>query len=254
MRRAFVYLLLAALFPLGALPLHAGEVTVFAAVSLTDALQDIGEAYEKATGDKVVFNLESSSLLARQIREGAPADLFLSADEAQMNGLDTRKLLLPGTRKSVLSSSLVVVVPVDSNLKIAVPADLAARSIRAIALAEPQSVPAGVYAKEYLRRQGLWQQVIDRVVPTENVRAALAAVASGNVDAGIVYKTDAAISKKVRVAFEVPTADAPRIAYPFAVLAKAPHFEAAKKFLAYLESAPALEVFRRYGFLILPGS
>ena len=122
-----------------------------------------------------------------------------------MNGLEKRKLLLPGTRKSVLSNTLVIVVPADSNLKIAGPTDLAAPSIRALALAEPQTVPAGIYAKEYLRKQGLWSKVIDRVVPTENVRAALAAVESGNVDAGIVYKTDAGISKKVKIAYEVPT-------------------------------------------------
>lgn len=234
-----------------AIPASAAEIQVFAAASLTDALKEIAPEYERVAGDKLVLNLGASSTLARQIQEGAPADLFLSADEEKMNGLEKRKLLLPGTRRSVLSNTLVVVVPVDSTLKISRPADLAAASIRALALAEPQTVPAGIYAKEYLKSKGLWSKVIDRVVPTENVRAALAAVESGNVDAGIVYKTDAGISKKVKIAYEVPKAESPSISYPFAVLAASEREEAARKLLDYLQSPPALAVFRKYGFLIL---
>jgi molybdate transport system substrate-binding protein len=230
---------------------RAAELSVFAAASLSDALHEIATAYEKDGGDQLVLNLGASSTLARQIQEGAPADLFLSADEEKMNGLETRKLLLPGTRKSVLSNTLVVVVPDDSAVKISSLKDLAAPSIRTLALAEPQSVPAGIYAKEHLRKLGLWSQVTGRVVPTENVRAALAAVESGNVDAGIVYRTDAQISKKVRIAYEVPRAEGPVISYPFAVLAASERREAARKLLAYLESPAALAVFRKYGFLIL---
>jgi molybdate transport system substrate-binding protein len=236
---------------LAAMPVAAADLQVFAAASLTDALREISAEYEKASGDRPVLNLGASSTLARQIQEGAPADLFLSADEAKMDGLEKRKLVLAGTRRSVLSNTLVVVVPVDSNLKISGPADLAVSSIRALALAEPQSVPAGIYAKEYLKRKGLWNKVIDRVVPTENVRAALAAVESGNVDAGIVYKTDAGISKKVRIAYEVPKAESPNISYPFAVLAGSEHKEAARRFLDYLASPPSLAIFRKYGFLVL---
>jgi molybdate transport system substrate-binding protein len=254
MRRRFLRApLLLCVFALIAGPLAAAELQVFAAASLTDALREIAADYEKATGDKLALNLGASSILARQIQEGAPADLFLSADEAKMDALEKRKLLLPGTRRSVLSNTLVVVVPSDSALKIAGPADLAAPPIRALALAEPQSVPAGIYAKEYLKKKGLWSKVIDRVVPTENVRAALAAVESGNVDAGIVYRTDAGISKKVRIAYEVPKAEAPGISYPFAVLAGSEHKEAARRLLDYLASPPALAVFRKYGFLVLGG-
>jgi molybdate transport system substrate-binding protein len=241
--RAFLLCLLLAV------PASAADLHVFAAASLTDALKEMAPEYEKATGDKLVLNLGASSTLARQIQEGAPADLFLSADEEKMNGLEKRKLLLPGTRRSVLSNTLVVVVPADSNLKISGPADLVA--VRALALAEPQTVPAGIYAKEYLKSKGLWTKVIDRVVPTENVRAALAAVESGNVDAGIVYRTDAGISKKVKIVYEVPRAEAPKISYPFAVLASSERKEAARKLLDHLHSPSALAVFRRYGFLIL---
>jgi molybdate transport system substrate-binding protein len=229
----------------------AGELNVFAAASLTDALQEIAAAYEKSGGDRIVLNLGASSLLARQIQEGAPADLFLSADEAKMDQLEKRGLVLKGTRKSVLSNTLVVVVPADSTLKIASPRDLAGSRVRALALAEPQSVPAGIYVKEYLQSRRLWSAVIGKVIPTENVRAALAAVESGNADAGIVYKTDAGISKKVKIAYEVPAAEGPKISYPFAVMAESKRQDAARKFLAYLESPAALEVFRRYGFRIV---
>lgn len=249
MRQTLTCLLVLA--ALSSVPGRAAELNVSAAASLTDALREISTTYEKQGGDKIVLNLGASSTLARQIQEGAPADLFLSADEEKMNGLETRKLLLPGTRKSVLSNTLVIVVPEDSSLKITGPKDLAGPSIRALALAEPQTVPAGIYAKEYLRKLGLWSKVIDRVVPTENVRAALAAVESGNADAGIVYKTDARIAKRVRVAWEIPRAEGPVISYPFAVLAGSARPDAARKFLAYLESPAALAVFRKHGFLIL---
>ena len=235
-----------------ALPADAAvaEIHLYAAASLTDALQEIATAYERETGDKVLLNLGASSALARQIQEGAPADLFFSADEAKMDGLEKRGLVLQGTRRSLLSNTLVIVVPSDSSLRINSVQDLAAPRVRALALAEPQSVPAGIYAKEYLRSIKLWGKVLGKVVPTENVRGALAAVESGNVEAGIVYKTDAQISRKVKIAFEVPAAEGPKISYPLAVLAESRKQAAARKLLAYLESPAALDVFRRYGFLI----
>jgi molybdate transport system substrate-binding protein len=237
-----------------AAPATAAEIQVFAAASLTAALQEIAATCEQETGDRPVLNLGASSTLARQIQEGAPADLFLSADEAKMDGLERRGLLVPGSRRSVLSNTLVVVVPADSTLRIAGPADLASPKIGALALAEPRSVPAGIYAKEYLRGRRLWSKVIDRVIPTENGRAALAAVEAGNADAGIVYKTDAGISRKVKVAYEVPVAEGPVISYPFAAVrgkGKSKGDEAAaRRFLACLEGPAALAVFRRFGFLV----
>lgn len=244
MRKLFLPALLLFL----ALPARGAGLTVFAAASLTDALEEIGAAWEKAGGGKVALNLGASSTLARQIQEGAPADLFLSADEAKMDALEKKSLILAGTRRSVLSNTLVIAVPKDGAAKIAAPKDLAA--VRTLALAEPSSVPAGIYARQYLSRLGLWEKLAGRVVPTENVRAALAAVEAGNADAAIVYKTDAGISKKVKIAYEVPRAEGPKISYPFAVVADSERKEAAKRFLAYLESEPALAVFRKYGFLI----
>jgi len=249
--RASVLTLLLALGPAQSLP--AQELNVFAAASLTDALQELAASYETAGGGRIALNLGASSTLARQIEEGAPADLFLSADEAKMEGLERKGLLLPGTRRSVLSNTLAVVVPAGSRLKIAAARDLAGPAVGRLALAEPRTVPAGIYAREYLVKQGLWERLAARVIPTENVRGALAAVESGNVEAGIVYKTDARISKQVKVAYEVPAAGGPKISYPFAVLAGSAHRNAALRFLAYLESPAGLAAFRRHGFLIVTG-
>ena len=233
-----------------ALPAKAAEIHVYAAASLTDALQEIAAAYERASGDRVLLNLGASSNLARQIQAGAPADLFFSADEAKMDSLEGLNLVLAGTRRSLLSNTLVVVVPADSALKIRSARDLAGPQVQSLALAEPGSVPAGIYAKSYLQSQRLWDAVSGKVIPTENVRGALAAVESGNVSAGIVYRTDAGVSKKVKIAWEVPAGDGPKISYPVAVLSGSRQREAARRLLAYLESRPALDVFRKYGFLV----
>jgi molybdate transport system substrate-binding protein len=250
MRKILVVLLpILSLAPGGARLAAAADLQVFAAASLTDALQELAAGYEKSRGDKILLNLGASSTLARQIQEGAPADLFLSADEEKMDALEKHGLLLSGTRRSVLSNTLVVVVPADSTVKIAAPADLVTK-VRVLALAEPRSVPAGIYAKQYLKAQKLWNKLIDRVVPTENVRAALAAVEAGNADAGIVYKTDARIAKKIRIAYEVAQAEGPKISYPFAAVAATRQPDAARRFLAFLESPAALAVFQKYGFLL----
>jgi molybdate transport system substrate-binding protein len=235
----------------GPMESRAEELTVFAAASLTEALQEIGDTYEhQQPGTHLVFNLAASSILAHQIQEGAPADVFFSADEAKMDGLEKKGLLIAGTRRSLLSNSLVIVVRRDSRTSLFSPADLLDSRVGHIAVAEPQTVPAGIYAKEYLEKQGLWSNVVDKIVPTENVRAALVAVESGNVDAGIVYKTDAAIFKSVRVAYEVPATEGPQISYPVAVLKGSRQIEPAKRLVGFLESEAALTVFRRYGFLV----
>ncbi len=229
---------------------QTSNLTVFAAASLTDSLKEIGADYEKQTGQKVVFNFEASSTLARQIQEGAPADIFFSADEIQMDRLAKQELIDSSTCKDRLGNTLVVVVPVDSALQIHSASDLAQPDVKEIALADPKSVPAGVYAKNWLEKLQVWDTVKSKVVPSENVRGALAAVDSGNVEAGIVYKTDAAISKKVKVAYEVSGADAPDIRYPMAMVKTSSQPEAAKKFLVYLDSENAAKVFRKFGFTI----
>lgn len=242
-------LLSAALFI--ALAVRGAEIMVFAAASLTDSLQQIGADYHRETGNNVLFNFAASSTLARQIEAGAPADIFFSADEAQMQNLEKQGLILSETRRNRLGNSLVIVVTSDSSLTIHSPAELAEEKINRIALADPQAVPAGVYSKEYLQKVNLWEKVAPKMVPMENVRGALAAVESGNVDAGMVYKTDAAISKKVKVVYEIPREDGPRITYPMAVLKDSKQPKAATAFLNYLEGEDAAKVFEHYGFVVL---
>ncbi len=221
---------------------------MLAAASLTDVLEELAESYQKASGDTLVLSFGASNLLARQVEEGAPADLFLSADEASMDRLEAQKLLVAGSRRSLLSNRLVIVVPTDSPLSIRTAEDLAGSAVRHLALAEPRTVPAGIYAREYLSRKGLWERLAERVIPADNVRAALAVVEGGDAEAGIVYASDARMTRRVRVAFTVPAAEGPRISYPVALLSGSHEPEAARRVLEYLSSEAALAVFRRYGF------
>lgn len=247
-RRFFVLL---CCFALAASPAAAANLRVSAAASLTDALHDVAGLYQRETHDTLLFDFGASSTLARQISEGAPSDVFFSADELKMDQLQQRGYVVKASRRSVLSNTLVIIVPSDSNLKINGPADLADNAISTIAVAEPQSVPAGIYAKEYLRKNHVWDRIKDKLIPTENVRAALAAVESGNVQAGIVYRTDALISRAVRIAFEVPVSEGPKISYPVAIVGDSKQKAAAQKFIDFLQSPPAQEVFRKYGFIII---
>lgn len=226
---------------------QAGEVRVFAAASLREAVTEIAKTWERRTGHRVTFSFGASSLLARQIQEGAPADLFLSADEAKVNDLVKRGLVR--SRTTMLSNTLAIVVPAKGGKNIRTAQQLA--SVESLALAEPSSVPAGIYARQYLQKLGLWARVQQNVIPTDNVRSALAAVEAGNADAAIVYRTDALISKRVRIAFEVPRAEGPAISYPFAVLKDAENRRGAEELLAFLRSRAAGDVFAKFGFVVI---
>jgi molybdate transport system substrate-binding protein len=239
-------------FWLGVPGATGAELTVFAAASLTDALREIGSNYTQRSADRILFNFGASSLLARQIQEGAPADIFFSADEAKMDALEQAGLILTETRTNLLSNSLVIVAAADSRLEIHSPADLTNAAIRRIALADPQAVPAGIYSKRFLERHKLWTAVEPRVVPMDNVRAALAAVESGNVEAGMVFRTDAAISRNVKVAFAIAPRDGPEIRYPVAVIKESKQVEAAGRFVQYLNSDAAARIFEKHGFIVLP--
>jgi molybdate transport system substrate-binding protein len=241
--------ILALFLLMSSVTLHADDVQVFAAASLTDALKEIATTYEKSCGDKILFNFAASNTLGMQIKAGAPADIFFSADEAKMNDLAKDGLIATDSRKDLLSNSLVIVVPADSAIKLTSAAQLTDPQVKKIALGQPESVPAGVYAKAYLQKIGLWDKVSGEIVPCESVRAALAAVETGNVDAGIVYKTDALHSKKVAVAYEVPVADGPAIAYPIALVQGSRHADAAKNFLDYLSQPDSVKTFEKYGFI-----
>lgn len=241
--------LCALMFAFGAFAAGAAELTVFAAASLSDALGEIAPLYARTTGHALRFNFGASGLLARQIQEGAPADVFFSADEPRMDRLEKAGLLLPGTRRTLLANTLVVVVATDGNVSIGLLQDLAGAGVRRIAIGEPATVPVGTYARQYLQKMNLWQPLLDKLVPLDNVRATLAVVESGNADAGFVYRTDALISKKVRIAVEVPLADGPKITYPGAVIKSTQQPAAARALVEYLASPAAQAVFAKYGFL-----
>lgn len=231
-------------------PLASGPVLVSAAISLTDALIEVERAFRSGGGDPVRFNFAGSNVLARQIINGAPADLFISADGAQMNlveggGAVERPIALLGNR-------LAVVTPRGQGGRVPDLATLA--SLRRIAVADPSAVPAGVYARAYLQRAGVWEAVEPRLLPLANVRAALNAVEAGGVDAGIVYESDAAASRNVDLAFIPDGPAAPRIVYPAAVVRRARNRDGALRFLEYLRSPEAAEIFRRYKFQPLNGT
>jgi molybdate transport system substrate-binding protein len=243
--------LLSFLFALMPMTAHADEILVSAAASLAEVLKEISNGYRSKSKHTVRFNFGPSSGLARQIEEGAPADIFFSADLPQMDTLDRNGRLEPGTRKNLLSNQLVIIVPADSKLAMASPKDLLKSVVKRIALGEPSSVPVGVYSSKYLADEGLWNQVKAKIVPVQDVRATLAAVESGNVEAGFVYKTDAAVSKKVKVAFQVPSEKGPKIVYPIAIVKESKRKDAARNFMSYIVSPAAKETFKKYGFIVL---
>ncbi len=229
----------------------ADEIIVSAAASLTDVLKEISAGYQAKSRNTVKFNFGPSNGLVRQIEAGAPADLFFSADLAQMDVLDKNGRLEPGTRKNLLSNQLVIIVPADSKIAIASPSDLLKAGVKKIAVAEPSSVPVGVYTSKYLADEGLWGPLKAKVVPVQDVRATLASVASGNVEAGFVYKTDAAMSKKVKIVYEVSIEKGPKITYPVAVIKDSKRKNVARDFMTYIQSSAAKEAFKKYGFVVL---
>lgn len=230
---------------------RADEILIAAAASLTDVLKEIGSIYRVGSKRKVNFTFGSSSMLARQIDEGAPADIFFSADLPQMDNLDKKGRLEPGTRKNLLSNTLVIIVPADSKLTLSSPKDLLKPEVKRIALAQPSSVPVGIYSSKYLADEGLWNQVKPKVIPVQDVRATLAAVESGNVEAGFVYKTDAAVSKKVTAVYEVPIHKGPQITYPIAIVKESKKKKAARHFLSFVVGPAAKERFKKHGFILL---
>ena len=222
-------------------------LTVSAAISLTEALEDAATAYLAAGGTSVVFNFGGSNALARQIVNGAPADVFISADEAQMEVVENAQLVAAGTRTAVVANRLVLVADSRSPLKAV--ADLEAAGVRRIAIGDPVAVPGGVYARQYLERVGRWTRLEPKIVPVANVRAALTAVQNGSADAAFVYATDARIAPALRLVTTIDGPQAPRIVYPGCVVKTTQQPAEAAKFLSFLRTAPARAIFERHGFL-----
>jgi molybdate transport system substrate-binding protein len=246
--------LAAAVFVLAPIAAQAASVTMFAAASLTDALNDVGKAYKAKTGNDVVFSFAASSVLAKQIEASGGADLFMSADTDWMNYLDKKGLIQADTRKDLLGNHLVVVAPEGQSIQLMTDGkfDFAgALHGGKLAVGDPASVPAGKYAKASLTQLGAWDSVKNQLAPAENVRAALAYVARGEAPLGIVYTTDALAEKKVHVVAILPDSTHAPIVYPAAVLKGAK--PEARAFLAFLSGKEARAIFEKDGFIILGG-
>jgi molybdate transport system substrate-binding protein len=229
-------------------PALAADLTVSAAASLTNAFKDIGTAFEAANPDtKVQLNFAASGVLLQQMAKGAPVDVFASADQETMSQAEQQRLVKPGTAANFVSNSLVVIVPQDAANMPKSLADLNAASIKHVAIGLPASVPVGRYTKAVLEKAQLWPAIEAKMIGAQSVRQALDYVARGEVEAGFVYSTDAAImGDKVKVAFAVPT-ETP-VLYPIAPVASAPNPVAAQKFIAYVQSPAGQAVLAKYGF------
>jgi molybdate transport system substrate-binding protein len=229
------------------------SITVFAAASLKNALDDANAAFTKATGIKVTASYEASSALAKQIEAGAPADIFISADLRWMDYANGKKLIRPATRVNLLGNKLVLIAPADSKLDhiaIGQGFDIAKLADDGrIAVADVQAVPAGVYAKAALEALGAWAAAKPKLAMGQNVRAALAFVARDETPVGIVYQTDVKIEPKVRVIAAFPDGSYPPIIYPMAATATAK--PAAARYLEFLRGSAAKTIFEKYGFSFL---
>ena len=230
----------------------AEQLVVSAAVSVSDALRTVADAYTPVRGVDVLLNVAGSDTLSTQLINGARADLFLSADYRQMDRAEEAGRILTSTRVDLLSNQLVAVVPTDrAHTASGIDDLLQAPWVRYVAMGDPDAVPAGVYARRYLRRVGLWDAVQSKVVPTRDVRAALAAVEAGNADVGLIYRTDLAVDTMVRVAFSVPVHEGPRIRYPVALVADGRNEAAAQRFLSFLRRSEARRIFEEAGFILM---
>jgi molybdate transport system substrate-binding protein len=226
------------------------DITVSAAISLKNAFEEIAKSYSVTGGSaKVLFNFGASGDLARQIEGGAPVDVFASAAQKDMDGLDGKGLVLQGTRSNIAANSVVLVVPVGSKVIPASFEGLASKEIKKIAVGNPKTVPAGRYAEEVLTYYKLFPPVKDKLIFTENVRQVLDYVARAEVDAGIVYATDVSTrAKEVRIAESAPEKSHKPVVYPIAVVKGTKNETAAKAFVAFVLSPEGQKILEKYGF------
>lgn len=232
-----------------AAPVENAALTISAAASLTDALQEIKQAYEAANPSiSLNFNFGASGALQQQIEQGAPADLFLSASSKNLKALVEGGFIAEDQQKKLLANELVIVTGADSKVQVAAIADLSQDTLGKIAIGIPESVPAGNYAMEALTNAKLWDSLQSKLVQAKDVRQVLQYVETGNVDAGFVYRTDALTSDKVTIAAAVDPATYTPIVYPIGIVKETKHQSEAEAFYAYLQTADAMNVFTKYGF------
>jgi molybdate transport system substrate-binding protein len=239
-----------ALVVLGSAEVGAQEITLSVAVSLKDAVEELGRGFMAVRpGVRLRYNFGASGDLQKQIEAGAPIDLFLSAAQRQMDELEKQNLIIPASRRAFARNALVVIKPADSRVDITKPADLLDPRVARIVIGNPKSVPAGQYAEESLRTLGLWDRLQPKLIFSENVRQALDYVARGEVDAGFVYTTDvAARAQGVKEAFRPPDDSCRHVTYPGAVVAASKQAALARTFLDLLGGAEGRAVLGRFGF------
>ena len=227
------------------------ELIIFSAMSLTDALTEVSQHFGAVRNVKVYCNFAGSATLQRQIEKGAPADVFISASPKQIDVLQQKGLIDKESRRAILNNRLVLVAPLNTALAMTDVGMLAQDAIRRIAIGEPHSVPAGIYGKEALTHLELWDAIQPKLIPTTDVRSALAYVEYGEVDVGIVYQTDARLSRKVKVVYQFPRSSHSPIVYPAATLRNTGHKVLAQEFLEYLQTAEVAAIFQKYGFSVV---
>lgn len=227
------------------------SLTVSAAASLTDVLKEIDGLYVKSKSNVTVTeSFSGSGALQKQIENGAPADVFISAAATQMDALQEKQLLLDGTRKDLLGNKVVLVVPSDSTLGITDFKDLTTDKVKKVAIGDPKSVPCGQYAEQIFKEGKIADQVTPKEVKGSDVRQILTYVESGNVDAGIVFVTDAKTSTKVKVVANAPDDINAKVVYPVAVIKASKNADAARDYVNFLSGAEAKAVFEKYGFIV----
>ncbi|RKU25709.1 molybdate ABC transporter substrate-binding protein [Candidatus Poribacteria bacterium] len=236
---------------LGCVSNKQDELSVFAAVSLKDALTEIGAGFTDKHKVKIYYSFGASTTLQRQIEKGASVDIYISASSHQIYELQQEGLIETTTRQDLLTNKLVVVSHKDSILLINNLNDLTDRKITKIAIGQPGIVPAGTYTKEAFTQQNLWDKIHSKLIFGNNVRSTLAFVASRNVDLGIVYQTDVVISNNIKVILDIPPETHSKIRYPAAVIRNTTHKQLAEVFISYLRSKDASDIFDRYGFTTL---
>ncbi|MFZ5753250.1 MAG: molybdate ABC transporter substrate-binding protein [Bacillota bacterium] len=227
-----------------------GALTVSAAASLKDTMEEIKEIYAKENSKvEITYNFGASGALQQQIEQGAPADIFISAAPKQMDELQKKDLIVKDTRKDLLENKVVLVTPKDRRL-ITSFEDLGKKEVQKIAIGAPESVPAGKYAQDALTSLGIWNQIASKLVLAKDVRQVLTYVETGNVEAGIVYQTDAKISHKVQIAAVAPEKSHAPVVYPIAAIKSSKNMEQAQSFISFLASDKAKAVFEKYGFTV----
>lgn len=227
------------------------ELSVFAAISLTDALTEIGEAFAAENQVKVYYNFAASTTLQRQLEKGASADVFISASPRQVVELETNGLLEAESRQDLLTNQLVLVSDKTAKIAVETLTNLTAPDISRIAIGHPDIVPAGTYAKEALTHAGVWATLQPKMIFGTDVRATLAYLTAGNVDVAIVYKTDTTLTRNIKVVYQFPSDAYTPITYPSVVLKRSQRGQLARKFVAYLRSAGSTKIFEKHGFTVL---